>query len=366
MSLSVKNVSDLIEQWAPLAYAEDFDNVGLLVGDPSQKVNGVLVTLDTTEEVIDEAVSKKCNLIVSFHPIVFSGLKKITGKSYVERTVIKAIQNDIAIYCIHTALDNQADGVSKALSDAIGLTDTQVLIPQKNTIKKLRFYVPNDHVQKVQNALFDVGAGRIGQYDQCSFVSEGIGGFRALEEALPFVGTHHQRHHEPETQVQLVFEKHIEQHMVQVLKKVHPYQEVAYEILSLDNTSSHIGMGLIGTLKKPLKEISFLTRLKNRLGTPLLRHSKTLNNPIHSVAVLGGSGSFAIPNAIALKADAYVTSDLKYHDFFTSASSILLVDVGHYESEQFTKNILVKYLIKKMPNFAIVLSETKTNPVQYF
>ncbi|MGA9590590.1 MAG: Nif3-like dinuclear metal center hexameric protein, partial [Salegentibacter sp.] len=206
----INQVISHIEEFAPTSYAEDFDNVGLLVGEANTEVTGVLITLDTLEAVVDEAIEKRCNLIVSFHPIIFSGLKKLNGKNYVERTVIKAIQNNIAIYAIHTALDNQYKGVNDMIAEKLNLTNRQILIPRKKSIKKLTTFVPTANSEELRNALFEAGAGSIGNYDNCSFNLEGHGSFKPNEEANPTIGQKGEVHYEEETQIGLTFPAHLE------------------------------------------------------------------------------------------------------------------------------------------------------------
>tara|TARA_R110000868_G_scaffold147359_8_gene368822 strand:+ start:2830 stop:3924 length:1095 start_codon:yes stop_codon:yes gene_type:complete len=362
----IQDVINYLEELAPLAYAEDFDNVGLLVGHKNTEVTSVLVTLDTLENVVDEAIAKKCNLIVSFHPIIFNGLKKLTGKNYVERVVMKAIKHDIAIYAIHTALDNAIQGVNDMICNQLKLTNKRILIPQSETIKKLTTYVPKNEAEQLRTALFGIGAGSIGNYKHCSFNVEGYGTFNANEDSNPVKGKKGETHIEDETKISITFPKHIESQVIKTLFKTHSYEEVAYEITTLENKNQNIGMGMVGELSEPMDERSFLKYLKAKMNTECIKHSSFLNKNIKRVAVLGGSGSFAIQAAKATDTDAFITADLKYHDFFTAENNILLVDIGHYESEQFTKNLLVAYLTKKITNFAIILSNTNTNPVKYF
>ena len=361
----VQDVINHLEELSPLSYAEDFDNVGLLVGNKNQSVTGILVTLDTLETVVEEAISKKCNLIVSFHPIIFKGLKKITGKTYVERVVLKAIKHDIAIFAIHTALDNALQGVNDKICEQLDLKNRSILIPQSDTIKKLTTYAPKKEAEQLRTALFNVGAGHIGNYSHCSFNSEGEGTFLATENTTPSIGSKGEIHHENEIKLSMVFAKHLESKILQTLFKNHSYEEVAYEIVTLENKNQDIGMGMLGELEKEMSESDFLNFVKSKMNTAAIRHSKLTNKPIKKVAVLGGSGAFAINAAKAAKADAFITADLKYHDFFSAENAILLADIGHYESEQHTKNLLVSYLTEKIPNFAIILSETNTNPVKY-
>lgn len=363
--MTIGNVINYIETFAPLNYAEDFDNTGLLVGQKTNEVTGVLVTLDTLEAVVDEAIATNCNLIVSFHPIIFSGLKKLNGNNYVERVVIKAIQNNIAIYAMHTALDNMYNGVNGKICDILGLSNKRVLIPQKNTIKKLVTFVPLKHAEAVRNALFTTGAGSIGNYSNCSFNLEGSGSFLALENANPVIGKKGELHFEEEIQIGITYPKHIEQQVLQTLFKAHPYEEVAYEITTLENSNQHIGMGMIGQLENPMPTEDFLDYLKKKMNVSCIRHSEIVKETVQNIAVLGGSGAFAISNALRSGADVYVTADVKYHEFYKAESKMIIADIGHYESEQFTKNLLFELLIKKFHNFAIILSTTNTNPIKY-
>ena len=363
--MTIKDVTQAIEEFAPLAYAEDFDNVGLLLGDQNTKVTGVLVTLDTLEKTVDEAISKNCNLIVSFHPIIFGGLKKITGKNYVERVVLKAIKNDIAIYAIHTALDNMPHGVSKGMCDALGLKNRSVLIPKPGVIKKLTTYVPKNEVISVREALFAAGAGNIGNYEQCSFSTKGKGTFKGNEQSNPTVGKAGELQIEKEVQLNVTFEARLQSSILKALFNAHSYEEVAYEITTLDNTNQNIGMGMLGELETPQDERSFLENVKKVFDAQGIRHSALRDKPVQKVAVLGGSGSFAIGAAMASGADALITADLKYHQFYQAEGQLILADIGHYESEQFTKNILTDYLTKKFTNFAVVLSDENTNPIKY-
>ncbi|GAB4155611.1 MAG: Nif3-like dinuclear metal center hexameric protein [Winogradskyella sp.] len=363
--MTVQDVINKLQDLAPLNYAEDFDNVGLLVGDKNQNVSGILVTLDTLEAVVDEAIENNCNLIVSFHPIVFKGLKKLTGKTYVERVVIKAIKYNIAIFSIHTALDNAFQGVNSIICNQLELQNKKILIPQSGTLKKLQTYVPKDYAESLRTALFEAGAGNIGNYDSCSFNLQGTGTYRGNEDSNPSVGEAGKFHEENETLISVVFQRHNQSKIVSALFNVHPYEEVAYEITTLDNTNQYIGMGMIGELKTEMNELDCLNYIKSKMNTECLRHSKLLDKPIKKIAVLGGSGSFAIGAAKAAGAQLFVTADLKYHDFFSAENDLVLADIGHYESEQFTKSFLVDYLSKKITNFAVVLSKTNTNPVKY-
>ncbi len=371
--MKVKDVIHLLEDLAPLAYTEDFDNTGLLVGDQNAKVTKILVTLDTLESVVEEAISKGCNLIVSFHPIIFKGVKKITGKTYVERVILKAIKHDISIFSMHTALDNSWNGVNAMILEKLGARKKSILIPKIGTINKLVTFAPAEKATLVREALFNAGAGNIGNYSNCSFNQSGTGSFKGNEDSNPVIGQKGKIHFEAEMKIEVTFQKHLERKILDALSKNHPYEEVAYEVTTLNNTNQHIGMGMLGTFETPLSEENFLKHIKQVFKSDCIRHSSLIKKDIQTVAVLGGSGSFAISAAKAAGADAFITSDLKYHDFFSAENNILLADVGHYESEQYTKELLVAHLSKKITNFApalpggmVVLSQENTNPITYY
>lgn len=363
--MTVKEVIHHLEELAPAAYAEDFDNTGLLVGHYHTEVSGILITLDTLEAVVDEAIAKNCNLIVSFHPIIFSGLKKLTGATYVERVVMKALKHNIAIYAIHTALDNAFEGVNAKICEVLNLKHKKILIPQKGTIKKLVTYVPEKNAEALRARLFEAGAGGIGNYDHCSFNAQGTGSFRGNEDSRPVVGERGKTHYEKEIQVNVIFPRHQEREVIHALFEHHPYEEIAYEIITLENVNRHIGMGMVGELERPVSETDFLLGVKEKMNVSCIRHSALRNKPVTKVAVLGGSGAFAIPQAKNSGADVFLTSDVKYHQFFQAENSIVIADIGHYETEQFTKQLLFDYLTKKIPNFAVVLSVCNTNPITY-
>lgn len=362
----IAQIIEVLEKYAPTAYQETYDNCGLLVGYKNKITTGVLCTLDVTEAVIDEAIANNCDLIVAHHPIIFSGLKKLNGNSYVERVVIKAIQNNIAIYAIHTNLDNIHNGVSQTMASKLGLTNTQVLLPKNNLLAKLMVFVPNSHVSQVQQAIFNAGAGSIGNYSECSFNTLGTGTYKANELANPFLGKTGIRHNEPETKVEVLFPMHLQTQILQALTQAHPYEEVAYDVVALQNTSRLIGSGMIGDLPEPIQEKDFLALLAKQFGLQAVRHTSLLNKPIQKVAVCGGSGSFLIKPAIAQKADVFVSADIKYHEFFDADGKILVADIGHYESEQFAPELLMDILRVNFPTFAVLKSKVITNPINYW
>ena len=361
----INEIIQLLEGFAPVHFQESYDNAGLLTGNSSWECTGVITTLDVIEKVVDEAVTKNCNLVIAHHPIIFKGLKSLTGKNYVERTILKAIKNDIAIYAIHTNLDNVKKGVNNKIAERIGLQNMQVLQPKENTLKKLITFAPLDKAEDVRKALFATGGGQLGKYSECSFNSEGTGTFKAEEGADPHVGEIGKRHEEKEVKIEVVFPGYLEQKIIRAMTEAHPYEEVAYDIIPLGNYISAVGSGLIGELEDPVDETEFLGRIKEAFNLRVIKHTGLTGKKIKKVAVCGGAGSFLIPVALSNKADVYITSDIKYHEFF-DAEGMVLLDIGHYESEQFTIDLLYDILREKYPNFAVRKTEVITNPVHYF
>ncbi len=355
-----------LEQLAPLSYQESYDNSGLITGSPEMEITGALICLDSTEEIIDEAIRTDCNLVIAHHPIVFSGIKKLNGKNYVERTLIKAIKNNIAIYAIHTNLDNVLNGVNHEISNRIGLINTRILAPKSGLLKKLITYAPENQAESVKTALFMAGAGNIGNYDECSFTVNGTGTFRGNESSNPAVGQKGERHQEPESRIEVIFEVQKESEILKALRSVHPYEEIAYDIYLLDNQNNNIGSGMIGELEQALSIEEFLKLIKTRLHTNCIRYTKTSKTSVKKIAVCGGSGSFLLPMALKAGADAFVTADFKYHQFFDAEGKLVIADIGHYESEQFTKELIYNFLNGKFTTFALRLSELNTNPINYF
>jgi len=364
--IQLKEITGYLESLAPVSFQESYDNSGLQVGDPGMEVSGILVTLDVTEEVVDEAAGLGFNLIISHHPVIFGKLTSVTSRTAPERVVRKAVKNDIAIYSGHTNFDAIREGVSSAMADRLGLIGRRILDPVRGRLKKLVVFVPEAHVEKVRSAMFGAGAGHIGAYDRCSFNLEGTGTFRGSEESNPFVGEKGKMHTEPETRVETIVPEHLAGTVVAALIRAHPYEEVAYDIYPLDNPHEQAGMGMVGELEAPMEEGAFLNFLKDRFSAGVIRHSALRGTPVSKVALCGGAGSFLIGKAVASGADVFVTGDVKYHDFFSAEGRIVIMDIGHYESEQFTRDLFYDLLMKKFPKFAIRLSETHTNPIKYF
>ena len=364
--MKISEIISFLESVASPSLQENYDNAGLITGNSSWECTGVICSLDATEDVVKEAISKKYNLIVAHHPIIFSGLKKINGKNYVEKTVIAAIKNDIAIYAIHTNLDNVAEGVNGRIAAMIGLKNVAILSEKDNSLKKLFTFVPADKAEQVRNAIFAKGAGHIGNYSECSFNSEGTGTFKAGEGTNPFVGEKGKQHQENEVKIEAVFPSFLEKKIIQALKAAHPYEEVAYDVVSLSNSHPGIGSGIMGELEKPADETAFLNQIKQVFNVPVIRHTALLKKPVKRVAVCGGAGSFLISKALLSGADVYITADIKYHEFFDANGKMLIADIGHYESEQFTIDLIAEKLEQKFPTFAVLKTGVKTNPVHYF
>ena len=359
-------ITNYLESLAPLNYQEDYDNSGLLVGNPNDEVNAALVALDCTEQIVDEAISKGCDLIITHHPIVFKGLKKFNGKTYVERVVQKAIKNNIALYAIHTNLDHVAHGVSGEICKRLGIENAKILAPKNNLLKKLVTFCPTAQVDEVKNALFNAGAGAIGNYSECSFNVDGTGTFKAGNGTNPFVGQVGEQHREAEVRIETIFKVQDERKILLALLENHPYEEVAYDIYALENKLDNVGAGMIGWLPQEMEAHEFLHHVKNKMQAKVIRHTNLLGRKIKKVAVCGGSGSFLLKQAIAAGADAFITADFKYHEFFDAEDKLIICDIGHYESEQFTSNLLIDNIQEKFPNFAIRLTEHNTNPINYF
>lgn len=362
----IKEVTSYLESLAPLSTQESYDNCGLIVGDANAEVKGIIVSLDCTEAIVEEAKKKGCNLIVAHHPIVFKGLKKLNGSNYVERTVIAAIKADVAIYAIHTNFDHYIHGVNREIGTRLGLQNLRVLSPKKDLINKLVTYVPNEQFETVAEALFSAGAGHIGNYSECSFASQGIGTYKPNEQSNPFEGKAGQRSMVEERRLEVVVPVNLAGKLISVLKDTHPYEEVAYELYALLNENQYVGSGMIGEFETPMSEEDFLQKVKDTFHIPMIRHTQLLGREVKSIAFCGGAGSFLMRDAIRNKADFYLTGDMKYHEFFDAEDKIVLADIGHYESEQFTSNRLYDILTKNFPKFAVRLTEVNTNPINYY
>ncbi|MEO7308701.1 MAG: Nif3-like dinuclear metal center hexameric protein [Ferruginibacter sp.] len=364
--MKIQEITSFLESVAPPALQESYDNTGLLTGNSNWDCIGIITTLDATEEVVLEAIEKKCNLIVAHHPIIFGGLRKITGKNYVERTIITAIKNDIAIYAIHTNLDNVLHGVNAAIADKLGLINRKVLQPKNETLKKLFTFVPVEFAENVRSAIFNAGGGHISNYSECSFNIAGQGTFKPGEGSNPFTGKRGIRHTEDEIKMEIIFPAWLEQDIMKALQTVHPYEEVAYDIITLDNHNQQVGSGLVGELPEAVNENTFLGLLKEKFNLSVIRHTPLLDKSVKKIALCGGAGSFLIGAAVATGADFYITGDIKYHEFFDANDRLVIADIGHYESEQFTIALLFDLLSQKFLTFAVLKTGVKTNPVHYF
>ncbi len=364
--MKIADIISFLESLAHPSLQEHYDNAGLVIGEKNRECSGIICSLDATEEVIKEAITKNYNLVVAHHPIIFGGLKKINGKNYVEKTVITAIKNDIAIYAIHTNLDNVVNGVNGRIARLLGLENISILSPKEGTLKKLFTFAPLDKAEQVRNAIFKAGGGQIGNYSECSFNAEGVGTFKGEEGTNPYVGEVGKQHRENEIKIEAIFPAWLENKVVNSMKAAHPYEEVAYDIINLANKHQGIGSGMIGELTEPMTEMNFLIHLKKIFNLRVIRHTALLNRPVKKIALCGGAGSFLVSTALAAGADIYTTADMKYHEFFDANGKILIADIGHYESEQFTIDLLTEILEQKFPNFAVLKTKVETNPVKYF
>lgn len=364
--MKIEKVISVLEEFAPVVLQESYDNSGLILGSRQDEVSSALICLDVTEAILDEAIENNFGIIISHHPLIFKGVKKLNSKNSVERIIVKAIKNNIAIYSIHTNADNVIAGVNGIIAARLGLINTKALDEKKNLFRKLVTFCPLNKADKIRFAISEAGAGQIGDYSHCSFNVDGVGTFRGNENANPYVGEKNDLHREPETRLEVIYPVFKEKQVVNALINAHPYEEVAYDLYQLENQSPQFGAGLIGDLDEELSEIDFLKALKDTFKVEVVRHSKFLNKTIKRVAVCGGSGSFLINHAKAAGADIFITGDVKYHEFFEAEDQIIITDIGHYESEQFTKDLIYSILIEKIPNFALQISGQNTNPINYF
>ena len=361
------DIIKVLETFAPLNYQESYDNSGLQVGSYDTEITGVLLTLDITEAVVQEAIDRKCNMIVAHHPIIFSGLKRLNGNNYVERVVQMVIKNDILLYAAHTNMDNARAGVNAIIAERLGLTKTAILQMMTGTLRKLYTYAPEKDADKVRDALFAAGAGDIGKYRECSYNTNGTGTFKPDANAQPTIGQPGgPREHVEEVKIEVLVQRHKEARVLKALFEAHPYEEVAYEFIHLHNANQELGAGMVGTLPIPMQAKDFLSVIQQQMQTKCIRHTRLLDKPIQKVAICGGAGSSLLPEAIKAGADIFITADYKYHQFFDAENKIIIADIGHYESEQFTVHLFERLLTEKFPNFALLLSNTYTNPVNYF
>jgi len=364
--MRISEIISCLESFAPPVLQESYDNAGLIAGQSNWECSGILIALDITETVVREAIEKKCNLIISHHPVIFGGIKKITGQTGVEKTLIEAIKKEIALYALHTNLDNMFHGVNGRIADKLELRDRRVLDPKSSLLEKLVVFVPLSYTEILRNAIFEAGAGHIGNYSECSFSTEGAGTFKPGDGTQPFAGEQGKRHIEKENRLEVVYPGYLRKGILDAMGGAHPYEEVAYDVFALTNPHGGIGSGMIGELGQPMEEGLFLSRIKELFGVPVVRHTRLNQRPVRKVAVCGGAGSFLIPKALGAGADFYITADIKYHEFFAAEDKMVLADIGHFESEQFTIDLIGDILREKFPTFAILKTTGSTNPVHYF
>jgi dinuclear metal center YbgI/SA1388 family protein len=363
--MKLKDLCDWLDAEVPLAFQEDYDNSGLQVGEPDQELSRGLLTIDVTEEVIEEAISNNCDIVISHHPLIFGGLKRLAAKTPVERIVRKCILNNIAVYSAHTNLDIAHSGVSRKMAEKLGLEDIRVLSPLRKQLTKLVTFIPVSHVEQVSSAVFRAGAGVIGNYDSCGFTVQGKGSFRGNEKTNPFAGEKNQLHYEDEARFETVLFTHMKDKVVRALLEAHPYEEVAYDLYSIDNTNIDAGLGCTGNLPEAAGEHDFLRRVLDLFGPGLRYSGRTKSGEVIKVAVCGGSGASLLKDALSSGADAFITADIRYHSFFEAENRILLIDAGHYQTEKFSVELIKELITKKFPKFALRFSNTNTNPINY-
>ncbi len=362
---TIKHITNYLESIAPLALQESYDNCGLIVGNPNMEVKGITICLDSTEEVILDAIANGSNLVIAHHPIIFSGLKKLNGKNYIERAVMTAIKNDVAIYAAHTNMDNIINGVNKIIAEKLGLINLRILAPKVGLLRKLVVFCPDSHAENLRKALFSAGAGNIGNYDECSFNTEGIGSFRPGSGTNPFEGVIGQTSSVPEIRIEVIYEAFKEYGILDAMKANHPYEEVAYDIYSLNNQYQSVGSGIVGDCPEFQEEMAFLKHVKKVMGAGVIKFTPLLGKKVQRIAICGGSGSFLLNEALSAESQIFITSDYKYHQFFDAEGKIVIADIGHFESEQYTMEMFKSLILKNFPKFAVRLTEVKTNPVNY-
>ena len=363
--MKIKEIVSALEHFAPLPLQDGFDNAGMQIGLTDVETTGALLCLDVTEPVVDEAIALGCNLIVSHHPLIFKGYKSITGRDYVERCILKAIKNDITIYSAHTNLDNATGGVNFKIAEKIGLKNISFLSEKEECLLKLVTFVPFAQATIVQDALFNAGCGNIGNYDSCSYTVKGEGTFRAREGSNPFCGTVGELHREGELRIETILPAYKKTQVIRALLNAHPYEEPAFDLYRLENTWAQAGSGIIGELETAETELDFLKRIKKTFEVGCLKHNKLSGRLIRKVAICGGAGAFLLPKAIAGRADVFITGEVRYHDYFGYEQEILIAEIGHYESEQYTKEIFYSIITDLFPNVDLYYSKINTNPIKY-
>ncbi len=363
--MKIKEITNFIENFAPTFLQEEYDNCGLTIGDENTKIKKILICLDVTLDVMEEAKKNNCNLIISHHPVIFKEIKKINNNDLTEKIINRAIKNNICLYALHTNLDNIIGGVNSIICEKLKIKNNKILLPKKNTLNKIITFCPSKYTNKIQKSLSKAGAGMIGNYDSCSFASSGLGSFRPLKESNPFVGEKEKIHQEKEDRIEMLFSKHKEKDIIESLLKTHPYEEVAYYIQECKNVNKNFGSGMIGELESEVNTKDFMKFIKKTMKSKCLRHTEIINKKIKKIAVCGGSGAFLIEEAIKQKADVFITGEIKYHDYFKSNNKILLVDIGHFESERYTTNLIYRVIKKNFSKLAVLKSNIDTNPIRH-
>jgi dinuclear metal center YbgI/SA1388 family protein len=372
LPITVAEIAAALEAWAPPASKLDYDNVGLQVGDARREAASVLVALDLTAAVVEEARETGADLVVTHHPLLFRPLKKLTADDPAGALALRLAEHGIAYYAIHTNLDAAPGGVSFALAGRLGLEGIRFLEPSEESLVKLVTFAPAAHAEAVRRAMAEAGAGHIGDYEACAFTIRGTGHFRPGERANPFIG-------EAGGAEEAVEEVRIEAEVmrwdlgrvVRAMKAAHPYEEVAYDVYPVEQPATRVGFGAVGFLQAPTTLEAFLAVVAARLDAAALRYSGDPAMPVRTVAVCGGAGASLIPRALAAGADAFVTADVTYHRFFEPLDAegrprMALVDAGHYETEALTEPLLVDWLAHHFPDLAVRKTRHRTSPMRTF
>ncbi len=368
--MTVGKFQHLLEEWIPPATAWKGDNSGLQVGRTSAEISNILLALDVTLDVAREATARNANLIVTHHPLLFHPLRSLTEKSRAGEIALHLAERKINLYAAHTNLDQVLDGVSFVMATLLGLENIRTLSPLPGTLVKLAVFVPASHLEKVAAAMHAAGGGRFTNYQECSFRSEGIGTFKGMEGAKPFIGTKGVLERTPEVKLEMLVETWDLDAAMAAMFREHPYEEVAYDVYPLNNESSEFGLGAVGELPSPLPRGRFLALVKKAFGTPMLRYTGKTTKSVRKVAVCGGAGSELLPIAIRKGSDAFITADVKYHGFQDAERNLLLIDAGHFETEHpilRTLALRVKEIVRREKATSKVFITTKnTNPVSYY
>ncbi|HUN66397.1 MAG TPA: Nif3-like dinuclear metal center hexameric protein [Bacteroidota bacterium] len=365
----LRDIDRLLEEWAPKALAWEGDNVGIQIGNPSGKIRTILLALDLTDEVVREAVRRRADLVMTHHPLLFRPPRALRTDDRTGRLALALARNNIALHALHTNLDFAPGGVSHALAKELGLDRIATLQPLTGQFQKIVVFVPLSHSDAVMEAMAGEGAGRIGNYDRCSFRTAGSGTFRPLSGARPYTGSAGVLEQVGEERIEMIVPRWKSGRVIEAMRRVHPYEEVAFDLFDLATEVTGYGAGAVGSLPRAMTLRGFLAHVRRRLGTPHLRYAGRPERPVRTVAVCGGSGGEYLPAALRAGADAFVTADLRYHTFQGCDGALALIDAGHYETEVVVLRHLRAYL-KSRPEIRtggvkVFVTAQNTNSVHY-